>query len=52
MNIEIDVVMKCMECGTVLDDDGYDDRRGICLVQPCPTCVEKAREEEREESNQ
>ena len=38
--------VKCNECNTTLDADFYSAGRGVVLdVDPCPKCLENAREE-------
>jgi len=48
---EVTLQFSCGECGQAVDTDQKEDRRGDITinVDPCVTCVEKAREEGREE---
>ena len=40
----IDIDIECAECGNGLE---ADQRRGVIGVDPCETCMDKAREEAR-----
>lgn len=49
--VSIDVYFEvfCSECGDVLMAT-YDDNRKELTVEPCQSCLENAREDEREKN--
>lgn len=47
MSVEMEFEVECNECGKVLG--AYNPRGNLITVEPCETCMDKAREEGRKE---
>ena len=45
--VQFDIEIECNECGRLLS--AYNPRQNLITVEPCETCIDKAREEGREE---
>ena len=44
--VDLDFEVVCNECGETLDAEFYNDE---IIVDPCKTCLDKAREEAKNE---